>query len=371
MKKNRMLRMASALLILTLLTTSVIGGTFAKYVSEGSVSDTARVAKWGVEIKTSGTLYSDAYAKKSDDTGTSNLPATWAANPTADSITVAASTQNDNIVAPGTKSYADGLNFSISGKPEVAVKVSTTIEAEDIFLAKGTYGVLVPVVVDNTDSLHTIIKSSGTVYSIAKTSPSGYAKVADNAAYSSDNNYYIFTNKVDVGDDGYFPVKYKLTQGTTEVTDKKAIDAALEFVKKLDSNKNADSTYDYKVSYTANGSVIKANTDLSNTTNGFANEKLEWAWAYESGSDDTTKKATDAKDTLLGDLMAMRAAKAASGNVDYVVVGIATDTTTGNETITALEVQTAADDYTVKKGNDVVANLRTLFNITLKVEQVD
>lgn len=50
---------------------------------------------------------------------------------------------------------------------------------------------------------------------------------------------------------------------------------------------------------------------------------------------------------------------------------IATDTTTGNETITALEVQTAADDYTVKKGNDVVANLRTLFNITLKVEQVD
>lgn len=57
MKKNRMLRMASALLILTLLTTSVIGGTFAKYVSEGSVSDTARVAKWGVEIKTSGTLY--------------------------------------------------------------------------------------------------------------------------------------------------------------------------------------------------------------------------------------------------------------------------------------------------------------------------
>ena len=47
MKKNRMLRLASALLILTLLTTSVIGGTFAKYVSTGSVSDTARVAKWG------------------------------------------------------------------------------------------------------------------------------------------------------------------------------------------------------------------------------------------------------------------------------------------------------------------------------------
>ena len=90
MKKNKALRAASALLVLTLLTTSIIGGTFAKYTSRGSVNDTARVAKWGVDITTSGALYSDAYAIATGD----NLPATWtSASPDATQITVAAETQ--------------------------------------------------------------------------------------------------------------------------------------------------------------------------------------------------------------------------------------------------------------------------------------
>ena len=50
MRNNRMMRAASALLVAVLLTTSTISGTFAKYVTEKEVSDTARVAKWGVEI---------------------------------------------------------------------------------------------------------------------------------------------------------------------------------------------------------------------------------------------------------------------------------------------------------------------------------
>ena len=51
MKKNKMMRLASFLLVATLLTTSMISGTFAKYVTEGSASDSARVAKWGVEVE--------------------------------------------------------------------------------------------------------------------------------------------------------------------------------------------------------------------------------------------------------------------------------------------------------------------------------
>lgn len=47
MKKNKAMRLASLLLILTLLSTSVISGTFAKYTSSASVEDTARVAYWG------------------------------------------------------------------------------------------------------------------------------------------------------------------------------------------------------------------------------------------------------------------------------------------------------------------------------------
>lgn len=46
MKKNKMMRMASALLVATLLSTSVIAGTFAKYTSTASGSSTATVAKW-------------------------------------------------------------------------------------------------------------------------------------------------------------------------------------------------------------------------------------------------------------------------------------------------------------------------------------
>lgn len=57
MKKNRMMRLASILLVCVLLTTSVISGTFAKYTSTATGSDTARVAKWsftagGTEIST-------------------------------------------------------------------------------------------------------------------------------------------------------------------------------------------------------------------------------------------------------------------------------------------------------------------------------
>ena len=51
MKKNRMMRVASALLVAVLLTTCCISGTFAKYTSSSTDSDTARVAKWAFELE--------------------------------------------------------------------------------------------------------------------------------------------------------------------------------------------------------------------------------------------------------------------------------------------------------------------------------
>lgn len=50
MRKNRMMRLASALLILTMVTTCAISGTFAKYTSEKTASDSARVAKWSFTV---------------------------------------------------------------------------------------------------------------------------------------------------------------------------------------------------------------------------------------------------------------------------------------------------------------------------------
>ncbi len=381
MKKNRMLRLASALLILTLLTTSVIGGTFAKYVSEGSVSDTARVAKWGVEIKTSGTLYSDAYAIKDAADSKGNLPAAWAASPSADSITVAASTQNDNIVAPGTKSYDHGLSFSISGTPEVAVKVTATIKAEDIYLAAGTYGVLVQAAdVDDKLSLQKLldaneVSSAGATdkkYNVflkttdATTNKETYARVenTDSFAVANKSNYYILTNEVTV-DDKYCPVVYTL--GTTNSDAKTAVAVAKKVAEQINnSNPTNSETVDFKASYEVSATYA-ANTDLANAGPKFGDEKLTWAWDYES-SDEDAKAATDAKDTLLGDMIAARGATGDSAPT-YKIVDISTPDG-GDETVTVLTFSTD-DDYTVKKGDTVVANLRTMFNITLKVEQVD
>lgn len=67
MKKNKAMRLASALLVLALLTTCVISSTFAKYTTSATGTDTARVAKWGFEATDSSIvltdLFRDAYDK--------------------------------------------------------------------------------------------------------------------------------------------------------------------------------------------------------------------------------------------------------------------------------------------------------------------
>ena len=65
MKKNKMMRIASVLLVAVLLSTCAISGTFAKYVTQVSGNDSARVARWGI---------------KSDLTETSTFSAFYYAN---------------------------------------------------------------------------------------------------------------------------------------------------------------------------------------------------------------------------------------------------------------------------------------------------
>lgn len=50
MKRNRMMRIASFLLLAVLATTCAISGTFAKYTSGFEASSSARVAKWDVKL---------------------------------------------------------------------------------------------------------------------------------------------------------------------------------------------------------------------------------------------------------------------------------------------------------------------------------
>lgn len=112
MKKNTMMRLAAVMLMCVLLTTSVVGGTFAKYVTSADSTDSARVAKWGVTVTVNGdTAFADEYNATDG-------------NAIAKGVTksvVEASGSDDTLVAPGTGGTL--VTSSISGTPEVAVHV--------------------------------------------------------------------------------------------------------------------------------------------------------------------------------------------------------------------------------------------------------
>lgn len=116
MKKNRMMRLASTLLILTLLTTSAVSGTFAKYTTTASAKDTVRVAAWGFgDSEITLDLFDAAY-----------------------NDTVVAS-NSDNLIAPGTKketkiilSY-EGTNGKTA--PEVDYIVDLKVDTANTFIS--------------------------------------------------------------------------------------------------------------------------------------------------------------------------------------------------------------------------------------------
>lgn len=111
MKKNKMMRLASLLLVAVLLTTSVIGGTFAKYVTTAEGSDSARVARWGFEGNT--IEIDDLFAAAYDGT-------------------VASANGTDKVIAPGTKGSTTISFVPAKGTPEVdySIAVSATTNAD-------------------------------------------------------------------------------------------------------------------------------------------------------------------------------------------------------------------------------------------------
>ncbi len=105
MKKNIMMRLSAVLLVAVLLTTCVISGTWAKYISTGSTdNESVRVAKWGVVI----TADSVAQDQLEDD-----LSATETA------VHVDGTT---DLLAPGTA--VKFASIKVSGNAEVAVKIT-------------------------------------------------------------------------------------------------------------------------------------------------------------------------------------------------------------------------------------------------------
>lgn len=108
-KKNVLMRSAGLLLVLVLVTSCFVGSTFAKYTVGGNGSDSARVAKFGVNVTATGTMFAKEYATDDGSAGT---------------ITKSV-ISTDKVVAPGTK--GDMASMTLTGTPEVAVRVSYAV----------------------------------------------------------------------------------------------------------------------------------------------------------------------------------------------------------------------------------------------------
>ncbi len=141
MKTNRTTKVASILLAATLVTTCFVGGTMAKYTTSGEGSDSARVAKFGVEVNATGDTFAKSY--KADDTSFTGAIATVMSQ--------------EDVVAPGTK--GDMANIKLSGTPEVAVRVTYDADFElgEYWAVNGEYYCPINIKVkDNTGVSYTV-----------------------------------------------------------------------------------------------------------------------------------------------------------------------------------------------------------------------
>ena len=112
MKKNKMMRIASVLLVAVLLSTSVISGTFAKYTSTATGTDSAKVAKWDFKVNgstvNSNTFTFDLFKTINDTDGSAETDI----NPS-----------DGTIIAPGTQG-----SFEITLKNDSEVTAQYTID---------------------------------------------------------------------------------------------------------------------------------------------------------------------------------------------------------------------------------------------------
>ena len=289
MKKNKMMRLASAVLVCTLLTTSVISGTFAKYTSTSSASDNARVAKWGVTLAANGLLYSELYNVNGTADNANQGTIDTQANVTVATYNNATAVQS--IVAPGTKNIT-GMTFTVNGRPEVAVALTGTLNASTTVLPAATY------VVANVNA--------------------AYEGGAEKANVNVKTSSSTLTAP-------YYPVKYTLKKDTsTTIAENVNLIAICE---KLDAfytahteegadNENTSTTPTVMYAYSDNAATTSdygANSDLgaliqSTTANGGV-YTLTWAWDFEANPN------MDVYDTFLGDI-----AYAAVGEDGYAAV---------------------------------------------------
>lgn len=174
MKKNKMMRIAAVLLVVTLLSTCAISGTFAKYVAKADFEDSVRVAKWGIKIETSSSLFSETYAAEDESYmlagGTVSVESAYDED---------GDEKIDKVVAPGTSSdqINGGFTARLYGKPEVATRFQFKAGTlEDIFVPFGTYTDYSVAVVDGVEKTFTY-EAPTAVSGLNKNYVAGYSPV--------------------------------------------------------------------------------------------------------------------------------------------------------------------------------------------------
>ncbi len=257
MKNKKSWKVASLLVALCLLTTCVVGTTLAKYTTTNNAADTAHVAKWGVTVSASGTLFGKNYGKNTSTVASDSIIAETHADINVKST--------DKVVAPGTKNDV-GLKLSVTGTPEVTVKLTAEgTEVSDVFLAAGEYGVMV-----KAEGVNAATDISGYYTLEAET-----YTLNGTTAYDGTKTYYQLTDSVTVVA-AYYPIQWTV-DGNDELSGKNLEEITTALVDKY------------------NNKEFAAGTDLSTKD---LTVTLKWAWTYHV--DDEKDKA----DTILGNLIA-------------------------------------------------------------------
>lgn len=185
MKKNVMMRLACFLLVAVLISTSAISGTYAKYVTANTATDSARVAKWGVEIQAYNEMFANSYK---------NTKTTWTDNEKLAEITVQADTKEEKVIAPGTNGQLAA--FGVTGTPEVDVQVTYVA---DLQLTNWT--------VNNSEYCPIVFKVNGQEFKISNESGSTITTIAalekavEDAIVDCDAYYHTNTDLSAVNDD--------------------------------------------------------------------------------------------------------------------------------------------------------------------------
>lgn len=258
--KNKFLKIASLLVVVFLITTCVIGTTFAKYTTGSSGSDTAKVAKWGIEVSASGALFGKNYGESS----------TIVADGTA-GITVKAGADY-NVVAPGTHNSV-GFIVSISGTPEVSYKMTAAAtNVKDIYLKAGSYGMMI---------LQRGLNAASDVTDLYVLNDEGvYTKCADDAVWAEGAKYYALQDAVELRED-YLPIDWELVVDGRGVAYDSLTDAARDLVNKttrgpVGPGTEADSTYAITWSWPFGEQNDLADTMLGNIAAGTFSDLVKY-----------------------------------------------------------------------------------------------